>query len=226
MEVFTLTAQPRAATGRPACRRMRRQGLVPAVLYGRHQEALALQVNALELERHMLNEAFYSHILSLQVNNEVRKVVLKDLQRHPYEPRILHLDLQSVAEDEQLTMRVPLHFTNADTCEGVKLGGGVLTYVMTELEVVCLPKHLPEYIEVDVGALELNHTLHLGDLKLPPEVQVHALLHGGDAGQPVVSVQASKMEVEVKEEEEEAPIDEEQDEAEAADGDTGQKRDK
>ena len=207
MEAFKLAAQPRTEIGSQACRRLRRQGLVPAILYGHQEKPLSLQVDALELERHMRQEAFYSQVLNLDLEGEVRRVVLKDLQRHPYQPRILHLDLQRVAEDEALTLRVPLHFSDAEKCVGVKQDSGVLTYVMTELEVVCLPKDLPEYIEVDVSELGLHHTLHLGDIQAPKGVRIHALLHGGDPRQPVVSVQPRRTEVE---EEDEAPSKEEE----------------
>ena len=149
---------------------------------------------------HLEDEAFYSHILTLQVGKAKEKVVLKDLQRHPYRPVVLHLDLLRVDENETLTMRVPLHFLNEDICIGVKEGGGVVSHVMTDLEIICLPKDLPEYIEVDMAEINLGEGIHLTDLKLPEGSEIAALLHGGDAAQIVATVHIPKVVIEVEDE--------------------------
>src|SRR5690606_35127401 len=139
------------------------------------------------LLRQAENEAFFSHILTINMGGKSERVVLKDLQRHPYKPLIMHIDFQRINENEELTMRVPIHFLNEDKCVGVKTGGGVISHILTELEVSCLPKDLPEYIAIDLSDLNVGQTIHLGDIKLPEGVSIYALKHGGDASQPVVS---------------------------------------
>ena len=188
MNEFEIVAEPRTLQGKGASRRLRRDGKVPAVVYGGSKAPESIQVQHHELLHHSENEAFYSHILTLKTDSGSERVVLKDMQRHPYKTEILHMDLLRVAEDEKLTMRVPLHFINEDKAVGVKQGGGIVNHVINELEIVCLPKDLPEYIEVDVIDLNVDEALHLGDLKLPEGVESSALAHGGDPSQPVVAV--------------------------------------
>ena len=139
------------------------------------------------------HEAFFSHILTIKLDGSSEKVVLKDLQRHPYKPHLLHVDFQRINEAEELTMRIPLHFINEDKCPGVKTGGGVVSHIMSELEIVCLPKDLPEYIEIDLINMEVGDSIHLGDLKMPEGVVIAALEHGGDPSQPVVSVHVPRV---------------------------------
>ncbi len=207
METFEIIAEPRDDLGKGASRRLRREGKVPGVVYGADKEATSIMVGHNEIFHHLDNEAFYSHILTLQLANKKERVVLKDLQRHPYKPTILHLDLQRVEENEQLTMRVPLHFINEEMCIGVKQGGGVVSHVISELEISCLPKDLPEYIEVDLLNVELGDGIHLTDLVMPEGVEITALSHGGDETQTVAMVHLPKVIVE----------DEEADEADEAD---------
>lgn len=196
MNQFELNAEPRTESGRGASRRLRRTGKVPGILYGAKQEASAISLDHDDVAHHLEHEAFYSHILTLKIGEEKQRVVLKDLQRHPYKPRILHIDLLRVSETEKLTMRIPLHFTNEDKCIGVKQGGGVVSHIMTELEVTCLPKHLPEFIEINLAEVNLGVTIHISDLKLPEGVESYALTHGGDPSAPVVSVHIPKIIVE------------------------------
>ncbi len=218
METFEIIAEPREDMGKGASRRLRREGKVPGVVYGANKGAASIMVNQNEISHHLENEAFYSHILTLQVGKAKEKVVLKDLQRHPYKPVILHLDLLRVDENEKLTMRVPLHFINEDKCIGVKEGGGVVSHVMTDLEISCLPKDLPEYIEVDLADVNVGEGIHLSDLKLPEGSEIAALLHGGDAARIVATVHIPKVVVEVEDElVDEAGIDEAGAEAEAGD---------
>jgi large subunit ribosomal protein L25 len=213
METFEIIAEPREDMGKGASRRLRREGKVPGVVYGANKDAASIMVQQNEMFHHLENEAFYSHILTLQVGKAKEKVVLKDLQRHPYKPLVLHLDLLRVDENETLTMRVPLHFINEDTCIGVKQDGGVVSHVMTDLEIICLPKDLPEYIEVDVAEVNVGEGIHLSDLKLPEGTEIAALLHGGDAAQIVATVHIPKVIVEVEDE----IVDEAGEEAEADD---------
>lgn len=195
MESFEIIAELREDKdkGKGASRRLRRRGSVPGVVYGAAKNAISIMMKHNEIYHHLEHEAFYSHILTLQVGKTKEKVVLKDLQRHPYKQVILHLDLLRIDENEKLTMRVPLHFLNEDTCIGVKQGGGVISHVMTDLEIICLPKDLPEYIEVDLGQVDLGGGIHLTDLKLPEGSEIATLLHGGDAAQIVATVHAPKV---------------------------------
>ena len=200
METFEIIAEPREDMGKGASRRLRREGKVPGIVYGANKDAASIMVKQNEIFHHLENEAFYSHILTLQVGKAKEKVVLKDLQRHPYKALVLHLDLLRVDENETLTMRVPLHFINEDICIGVKQDGGVVSHVMTDLEIVCLPKDLPEYIEVDVAEVNVGEGIHLSDLKLPEGTEIAALLHGGDAAQIVATVHIPKVIVEIEDE--------------------------
>ena len=200
MEIFEIIAEPREDMGKGASRRLRREGKVPGVVYGANKDAASIMVQHNEISRHLENEAFYSHILTLQVGKAKEKVVLKDLQRHPYKAVILHLDLLRVDENEKLTMRVPLHFIHEDKCIGVKQSGGVISHVMTDVEISCLPNDLPEYIEVDMAEIDIGEGIHLTDLKLPEGSEIAALLHGGDAAQIVATVHVPKVVVEVEDE--------------------------
>ena len=212
MDQFELTAETREDVGKGASRRLRRSGKLPGIVYGANKEATAITLDHDDVIHHIEQEAFYSHILTLKLGKEKQKVVLKDMQRHPFKPRILHIDLQRVSESEELTMRVPLHFINEEKCVGVKQGGGVISHLMTELEITCLPKDLPEYIEVDMLNIDVGDTVHLGDLKLPEGVEAYNLTHGGDASAPVVSVHIPKLVTE----EEELEAEEEMEAAAAA----------
>lgn len=203
MNEFELTAEPRADVGRGASRRLRRANKLPGIIYGAGMEAAAISLNHDDVVHHLEQEAFYSHILTVNLGKDKQKVVLKDLQRHPYKPRLLHIDLQRVSDTEKLTMRVPLHFINEVKCIGVKQDGGVISHILTELEISCLPKDLPEYIEVDLAGVKVGETIHLSDLKLPEGVDSYVIAHGGDASAPVVSVHMPKV---ITEEEEEVTV--------------------
>ncbi|MGH8458391.1 MAG: 50S ribosomal protein L25/general stress protein Ctc, partial [Nevskiales bacterium] len=151
----------------------------------------SLMLGHFELENRLKNEAFYSHILTLNIGGKEESAVLKDLQRHPAKSVVTHLDLQRVVADEELRMHVPLHFKGEDIAPGVKQGGGVVQHHQVDVEVLCLPKHLPEFIEVDVSAMELNDAIHLSHLKLPEGVTLVALQHDDD--QAVVSVHIPRI---------------------------------
>jgi large subunit ribosomal protein L25 len=204
MNQLELNAKLREDMGKGASRRLRRAGKLPGVVYGAEKDATSITLEHDDVVHKLEQEAFYSSILTLKIGKSKDKVVLKDLQRHPYKPFILHLDLQRISESEKLTMRVPIHFINEDKCVGVKEGGGIISHVMTELEISCLPKDLPEYIEIDMVEVKLHDTIHLGELKLPEGVESSILLHGGDAAASVVSVLIPKaVEEEIEEEMEE-----------------------
>ena len=188
MNQFEVDAEIRNDRGKGASRRLRRDGKIPAIVYGAHKDPVAIQLQHSELLLQSEHEAFYSHILDLKIDGAAEKVVIKDMQRHPFKPFIMHMDFQRVDESEALTIRVPLHFVNEDTCVGVKMGGGVISHLLTDLEITCLPKDLPEFIEVDVANVEVGESLHLADLVMPEGVQIASLAHGGDAGLAVVQV--------------------------------------
>jgi len=198
MNQFEISAEARERQGKGASRRLRRTGYIPAIVYGGGKDPVSIQLQHNDVLRHIDHEAFYSHILTLKTPSGSEAVVLKDLQRHPYKEQVMHMDFLRINEHEKLTMLVPLHFLNEDVCIGVKSGGGVVAHLMTEIEIVCLPRHLPEYIEVDIAELELNATLHLSDISVPEGIQIAALIHGGDPARPVVSVQVPKTIVEIE----------------------------
>jgi large subunit ribosomal protein L25 len=200
MEQFEIIAEPREDKGKGASRRLRREGKVPGVVYGADKDATSIMMAQNEFMHHLENEAFYSHILTLQVGNKKEKVVLKDLQRHPYKAVVLHVDLQRVDENEKLTMRIPLHFVNEDICIGVKQDGAVVSHVMTDLEISCLPKDLPEYIEVDLAEVNVGESIHLSDLKMPEGTEIAVLMHGSDAVRTVATVHIPKVVIEVEDE--------------------------
>ncbi|BFM08427.1 50S ribosomal protein L25/general stress protein Ctc [Halioxenophilus aromaticivorans] len=192
-EDFVLDAQVRELTGKGASRRLRReQGLVPAIIYGLDKEPQQITLAHKDLVKQLENEAFYSHIVTLNVGSSSEQVILKDLQRHPAKAIVLHADFQRVAADQKLTTKVPLHFINEASSVGVKTQGGVVTHNITELEISCLPKDLPEFIEVDVQALEVGHSLHISELTLPEGVTSVDLTHGGDHDLAVVTISKTR----------------------------------
>lgn len=185
---FEVIAQPRATTGKGASRRLRRAGLVPAIVYGAHQEPEMLTLSHNELIKHLEHEAFYSHVLDLKVGEFVTKVVLKDMQRHPARPFVLHVDFMRVSQDEKLRMTVPLHFVNEEKSKGVKLGGQA-SHNLAEVEIVCLPQDLPEFIAVDMLDMEIGDIIHLSEIQLPAGV---SLAHTPDPDEPVVVIHGAR----------------------------------
>ena len=177
-EDFIVHAETRTVQGTGASRRLRRSGRVPAILYGGASEPVQLSIDHNEMLRHLEHEAFYSHILSIDVDGKTENAVLKDLQRHPAKAQILHADFMRVVAGQAMRMTVPLHFVGEDTSPGIKNSGGVLDRQRNELEIECLPKNLPEYIEVDVSALDINDSIHLEELTLPEGVESVAKMHG------------------------------------------------
>lgn len=188
---FELQAESRTDQGKGASRRLRRAGKLPAILYGAGKEPQSISLDHNTILLNLAHEAFYSHILTLTLNGKTERVILRDLQRHPFKPVILHLDLQRVSEGEKIRMHVPLHFINEQNCVGVKLGGGMITHQLTDVEVECLPEHLPEFIEVDVANMQAGESLHLSQLQMPQGVTLVALAShdaGSDHDLPVVNV--------------------------------------
>jgi large subunit ribosomal protein L25 len=188
MENFAINAQPRSDMGKGASRRLRHAGLIPAIIYGAHKAPEMITLVHNELLRHLEHEAFYSHILDLKVGDRSERVILKDLQRHPARPFVLHADFQRISESEKIRVRVPLHFVGGDQAPGVKIGGGMISHNLNDVEIDCLPKDLPEFIEVDISGLEIGDSLHLSDLKLPEGAVIHVLHLGPEYNMQMVAV--------------------------------------
>lgn len=189
--VFEFIAEARSSVGTIAAKAIRRQGRVPAVLYGGDSAPEWLTLEHNEIVKHLVHEAVYSHVLDIKVDGRTEKAVLKHIQRHPAKPIILHLDFLRVEEGHKLKVHVPLHFSNESVSVGVKKGG-VVTHNLTDVEVLCLPSSLPEYIEVDLSNVDLGGVLHLSDLVLPAGVEIPELHLGAEHNQAVVQIVKSR----------------------------------
>jgi large subunit ribosomal protein L25 len=172
---FELVAEFRETQGKGASRRLRHEGKVPAILYGGHSEAKALTLSHQKLLIMLENERFYSTILNLKVGDQTQAAILKDVQRHPFKNAVVHVDFQRVEDNQKIRISIPLHFVGAAVSPGVKTQGGLVSHMRTELEVTCLPKDLPEFIEVDLSGLSLNESIHMSQLKIPDGVELVAL---------------------------------------------------
>ena len=188
---FELGAEFRDGQGKGASRRLRHAGKVPAILYGGHREPRALALDHTRLLLMLDNERFFSTIINIKVGDVSQAAVLKDLQRHPAKNVVLHVDLQRVLENEKIRIAIPLHFKGEAAAPGVKQGG-VVSHLRNEVEVLCLPKDLPEYVDVDLSGLDMNQMLYLADLKMPEGVEIPELRHGRNS--PVVSVHHARAE--------------------------------
>jgi large subunit ribosomal protein L25 len=186
---YTLNAEVRSELGTGASRRLRREEKVPAVLYGAEKEAVSLILDHNKVIKAQEDEGFYTHILTLNIGGESVEAILKDVQRHPYKPKILHLDFQRVDASSKIHTKVPVHFINE---EAATKGGNTIAHHVTEIEITCLPAQLPEFIEVNVAAIEVGATLHLSDIALPAGVVSVELAKGADHDQAVVTVSAPK----------------------------------
>ncbi|MDO8346341.1 MAG: 50S ribosomal protein L25/general stress protein Ctc [Rugosibacter sp.] len=176
-------ANKRDGQGTGASRRLRRTGRVPGILYGGTAKPQQIDIDHNELFQLLRKEAFYSSVLNVSLDGVKEMCLLRDVQRHPYRPVILHADFQRVDATSKLHQKVPLHFINADVSPGVKLSGGMVQHVMTDLDVRCLAKDLPAFIEVDLKDMVQGHSLHVSELKLPAGVE--AVMHKGE--DPVVA---------------------------------------
>lgn len=190
---FELEAQVRADVGKGASRRLRHANLVPAVVYGAGKPAVSLTLDHNKVITALSHEAFYSHILKLTVNGTTEQVILKDVQRNPAKPRVHHMDFMRIKADQKLHMHIPLHFIGDDKAPGLS-EGGVVYHAVSDVEVICLPANLPEYIEVDTSKMKLDETLHLSDLKLPKGVELAAFSHGVEGHDlPIVSIHKPRI---------------------------------
>jgi len=208
-EEFELIARHRARTGTGLVRRLRREGDVPAILYGAGKENLAIAVNHDVLYHSLDREDFHSAVITINTDGNKEQAILKDVQRHPHKVQILHADFQRVDASKPITMTLPIHFVGEDDCVGVKSDGGILSKQMNDVEVTCLPKDLPDNIELDVSGLHLGEAYTLSEISLPEGVQFTAFTHGDieEHDQNVVTVMAPRVEVEPEDEAETDDLD-------------------
>ena len=201
MADFELNAELRKDKGKGASRRLRRKAdMIPAILYGAGKEPLPLTLAHKDIHKACQNEAFFSRIITIIADGNSQQAIVKDLQRHPAKDRIMHADFLRIQMDQAITVEVPLHFLNEDSCLGVRQGGGNVSHNMTSIEISCLPGDLPEYIEVDIEELDLGDAIHISGLKLAEGLSIPSLQQGADHDHVVVSVNAPKRAEELDEE--------------------------
>mgnify|MGYP003572227430 FL=1 len=188
-----LNAELRTDTGKGASRRLRHANKIPAILYGAGKDPENLALAQKDVQYELQHEAFFTQVLELNIGGKKQDVLLRDLQHHPYKQDILHMDFQRVEAKKEMHVNVPLHFINEDIAPGVKTEGGAVSHVMSEVEVVCLPKNIPEFIDVDLSELHLGEIVHLSDLKMPAGVEVFALKQGEEHDSAVASIHARKV---------------------------------
>lgn len=210
---LVLEIDRREPSSKNAVRRLRAAQRIPGIIYGAELDPAMISISNRDISKAMQSDSFFSQIIDLKLGSKSQQVVIRDLQRHPATNRILHIDFLRIREDREIQVSIPIRFLNEDRCEGVRLGGGIVSHHLIEVEVNCLPRHLPEFIEIDVENLQLNQSVHMSDLTLPENVELVALMQDDpNRDIPVVSVQQPKGSL-VDEEEEEG-IEEEGEELE------------
>ncbi|ATD67068.1 50S ribosomal protein L25/general stress protein Ctc [Luteimonas chenhongjianii] len=191
-----IKVQRREDEGKGASRRLRHAGEVPAVVYGGDLKPVSIKLSHNDVWLASQHEWFYASILELSLNGEIQKVLLRDMQRHPFKQQIMHLDFQRVNENEAIRTAVPLHFINEDASPAGKAADVVITHELNEVTVTCLPGNLPEFIEVDLGSLALGDIVHLSQIKLPEGVEIPELALGADHDVAVVVAKHGRVEAE------------------------------
>ena len=189
-----ISATPRTIQGTGASRRLRRTGRIPAVVYGAGKDAAAIELDHKEIFYKLKNEAFHASVLSLNIDGKDESVLLRDYQMHPFKPVVMHVDFQRVDPNAKLHKKVPLHFTNADIAPGVKLSSGIVSHIVTEVDVACLPKDLPEFVTVDLSNLAAGHSIHMSELALPEGVELVALTKGEDLAVATITIPRGALE--------------------------------
>jgi len=189
-----INAIVRELKGTGASRRLRHAGKTPGVLYGGDKEAISLEIDSKELFMQFRHEAFHASILTLNLAGKKEAVILRDFQMHPVRNNIVHIDFQRINENEKISVKVPFHFINEETAPGVKLEGGLISHIMTEIDISCLPKDLPQYIEVDMSALSIGDSIHLSEVKVPEGVELTTLSDENDPA--ITSISKPKVVVE------------------------------
>lgn len=195
-----INAVKREAKGTGASRRLRRAGTVPGVVYGGGKEAIPVEINHKELFLQFRHEAFHASVLSLNLDGKKEDVLLRDYQMHPVRNTIQHIDFQRVSANQKIHVKVPFHFINGEIAPGVKLGGGIVAHIMTEADVSCLPKDLPEFLEVDLANLEIGQSIHLSQVKVGKGVEFVQLAHGNDAAVAAIAKTRGSVADEAEEE--------------------------
>ncbi|MDE0753986.1 MAG: 50S ribosomal protein L25/general stress protein Ctc [Woeseiaceae bacterium] len=193
---FDLIAEIREDQGKGASRRLRHKGKVPAIIYGAGRPPRQLAFDHNRVLQQLENESFYSSILNIKVGDKSQAAIVKDIQRHPAKQLVMHMDFQRIVADVKIKMNVPIHYVNAEEAVGVRVGGGSVSQLITDVEVSCLPKDLPEFFEVDIVALELNEMLHISDIKVPDGVEIPQLAQGQGNDHAIVSIHVIKAVVE------------------------------
>jgi large subunit ribosomal protein L25 len=194
-EDFIVNAETRTDVGKGASRRLRHTGRVPAIIYGSGKDPVSLTLGHDEFMHHLEHEAFYSHILTVNVDGKKQKAVMKDLQRHPSKSRVMHVDFLRVSDKDVIHMSIPVHFLNEESSVGVK-AGGLVSHLMTTVDIACKASDLPEYLQLDIIGVEVGGSLHLSDIVLPEGVEIPALAQGPDHDLPIVSIHLPRAVVE------------------------------
>ena len=192
MANFIVEAEVRTGSGTAASRRARRAGQVPVVVYGGGEDEQYLLVDHNKITHQLEVEAFHSALVQIQLDGDLQRAILRDVQMHPYKAQVLHLDFQRVSRKDKITMTIPFHFIGEDVAPGVKVDAGIMSHSMTSVDVTCLGSDLPEYIEVDVSALEMGGSVSLGDVKLPEGVELASSIQESDLELSIASVLAPK----------------------------------
>jgi large subunit ribosomal protein L25 len=224
---ITLNAEPRSDSGKGASRRLRHQGLVPAIVYGGKFDPVQISIDHNVFMHELDHETIYTQVVDLKMGDKTQEVILRDLQRHPYKNKVLHADFFRIDKNTPIKVVVPIHVLNAEECAGVKMDGGMLTQVVTEVEIISLPKDLPEHLEIDAENLHLGEILHLTDIVMPEGVEIVALtyleevedLEHDDHNVGVLSVVKTREEI-IEDDAPEAPEMEEGEDGEVAEGDS------
>ncbi|MET0291341.1 MAG: 50S ribosomal protein L25/general stress protein Ctc [Steroidobacteraceae bacterium] len=193
---FEVAADSRSTQGKGASRRLRRAGKVPAIIYGGKGDAENITLDQQNLLTLVDKEKFYSTIISLKIDGKAQPALVRDVQFHPAKNQVVHVDLLRVLEDQPLRLNLPIHFLNETSSPGVKLQGGTVSHLRTDIEISCLPKDLPEALELDLGGMNIGDSIKLSELKLPPGVTIPELAHGHDA--PVVAIHAPRAQEEAE----------------------------
>ncbi|MFN2288689.1 MAG: 50S ribosomal protein L25/general stress protein Ctc [Chromatocurvus sp.] len=195
-----INAIPRDDLGKGASRRLRRHAnLVPAIIYGSGKDPRPLSIISKDLEKALENEAFFSQVIAVRIDGDIEKAILKDLQRHPAKERVMHADFLRIDEKVELKVNIPIHFLNEESCNGVKLEGGVIEHQAVEIELLCLPANIPEYIEIDMQELSIGDSIHLSEVKLPEGTASVALSLGEDHDMPIAAIVAPRAAIEAAE---------------------------
>jgi large subunit ribosomal protein L25 len=229
-DTIHLIAEARSDSGKGASRRLRHQGLVPAIVYGGDSDPVQISIAHNKFMHELDHETIYTQVVELQVGDKTEEVILRDLQRHPYKNKVLHADFFRIDKNTPIKIVVPIHVLNAEECVGVKMDGGMLTQVVTEIEIIALPKDLPESLEIDAENLHLGESLHLSDIKMPAGVEITAMLNieeteHDDHDLGVLSVVKTRAEEVIEDEAPEAPETEEGEAAEGGDESEGEASD-